>query len=610
MSRNPANVPIAFDPPPTQATTQIRIGAAEDRAALRARLVADDALELAHHPRVRVRPDDRTDAVVRGLDRRDPVAQRLVDRVLERRAARLDGDDLRAEQLHPPDVERLALDVDRAHEHHAVEPEQRGRGRRRHAVLARARLGDDAPLVHLAGQQRLPEHVVDLVRAGVGEVLALEEHPHTEPVGEPGALGDRGRAARVAREQLRELGPELVRRPRGPEVALELLEGRDERLGDEAAAEVARSGRGRSARGRVGRVGRASPRAGTGIRRLRWGRKRPMIRGKPRRPTVVPALARFSACCSGSRPDRGENEREARRLLSCGGGRRSASRRGRSALRSPGVQPSASSSSPAARAASMKRRSLRGSLRPDPAKVSTPLETSTPQGRIRRIASPTLWGSRPPASSRRIPPGTPSASDQSKTRPEPGSGESTSTASAGPLATAATASSPATNAWITNGTLRRIARTSDSGSRPCSWAPAQADRVDRSRRPAPGARRGTPRSSSFPEAAAGRCRAPRSRSPDGGFRRTNTNPRASAPRATASRASSSFVIPQIFTNTRTTVPDGPGCGNTITLGASPAGRTRSGTGSAQDEVRRDTPETLEGNETCETPRTGPRGRVG
>ena len=34
-----------------------------------------------------MRPDDRADAVVRGLDRRDPVAQRLVDRVLERRAA-------------------------------------------------------------------------------------------------------------------------------------------------------------------------------------------------------------------------------------------------------------------------------------------------------------------------------------------------------------------------------------------------------------------------------------------------------------------------------------------------------------------------------------------
>src|SRR5215467_3630247 len=53
----------------------------EERAALAARFVADDALELAHHPREGVRSDDRPDAVVRGVDGRHPVAQRLVDRV-------------------------------------------------------------------------------------------------------------------------------------------------------------------------------------------------------------------------------------------------------------------------------------------------------------------------------------------------------------------------------------------------------------------------------------------------------------------------------------------------------------------------------------------------
>ena len=139
VSRNPANVPIAFDPPPTHATTTS--GSAPPRISRHcaARLVADDALELAHHPRERMRADDRADAVVRRLDGRDPVAQRLVDRVLERRAARLDRDDLGAEQLHAPHVERLALDVDRAHEDGAVEPEQRGGGRGRDAVLAGAR---------------------------------------------------------------------------------------------------------------------------------------------------------------------------------------------------------------------------------------------------------------------------------------------------------------------------------------------------------------------------------------------------------------------------------------------------------------------------------------
>ena len=41
-------------------------------------------------------------------------------------------------------------------------------------MLARAGLGDDARLAHALGEQRLAEHVVDLVGAGVAEVLALE----------------------------------------------------------------------------------------------------------------------------------------------------------------------------------------------------------------------------------------------------------------------------------------------------------------------------------------------------------------------------------------------------------------------------------------------------
>ena len=43
--------------------------------------------------------------------------------------------------------------------------------------------------------------------------------------------------------------------------------------------------------------------------------------------------------------------------------------------------------------------------------------------------------------------------------------------STGPLPTAASAGSPAANAWITNGTRWRIHRTSESGSRPWSCAP-------------------------------------------------------------------------------------------------------------------------------------------
>ncbi len=44
----------------------------------------------------------------------------------------------------------------------------------RDAVLAGAGLGDDARLAHALGEQDLAEAIVDLVRAGVVQLLALE----------------------------------------------------------------------------------------------------------------------------------------------------------------------------------------------------------------------------------------------------------------------------------------------------------------------------------------------------------------------------------------------------------------------------------------------------
>ena len=45
---------------------------------------------------------------------------------------------------------------------------------RRHSMLPSARLRDDALLGHALAQQRLPECIVDLVRAGVVKVLAFQ----------------------------------------------------------------------------------------------------------------------------------------------------------------------------------------------------------------------------------------------------------------------------------------------------------------------------------------------------------------------------------------------------------------------------------------------------
>src|SRR5665213_3697312 len=164
---------------------------------------ADHALEVAHHHRVRVRAGNGADDVERRVDVRDPVAHRLVERVLQRLRAGLDRYDRRAQQLHPEHVLRLPLDVLRAHVDDALHAEARGNGGRGDAVLARTRLRDHALLAKTPGEQRLAHAVVDLVRAGVVQVLALQPDL---------------RAAELRRPALR-----VVDRRRATDVVLELV---------------------------------------------------------------------------------------------------------------------------------------------------------------------------------------------------------------------------------------------------------------------------------------------------------------------------------------------------------------------------------------------------
>ena len=117
-------------------------------------------------------------------------------------------------------------------------PNLRGHGRGRHAVLAGARLGDHALLAHALHEQALPHHVVRLVRAGVVQILALDVDARAAEVRRQVlGVGDRRGPAGVAGHQRFVLVPERgigLGRAKG---LLELVEGGDENLGDEGAAE-------------------------------------------------------------------------------------------------------------------------------------------------------------------------------------------------------------------------------------------------------------------------------------------------------------------------------------------------------------------------------------
>ena len=180
-------------------------------------------------------PDHRADDVVRVLHVGHPVADGLVGGVLEGAAARGHREHLGPEQPHAEHVELLAADVLLAHVHVAFEAEERGHRGRGHAVLPGAGLGDDALLAHAHGQQDLAEGVVDLVRAGVGQVLPLEVDPAPGPLRQAVGAEERRGPAGVVGLQRAQFGQE----GRVVAVALvgrvQLLEGRHQGLGYVAA---------------------------------------------------------------------------------------------------------------------------------------------------------------------------------------------------------------------------------------------------------------------------------------------------------------------------------------------------------------------------------------
>ena len=237
---------MAFEPPPTQAMIAVgsRPFGLQD---LLAGFLADDAMEVAHHRRVRMRSQHAAQQVVRGADVGDPVAHGFVDGVLQRARARLHAAHLGAQQPHAEDVELLPPHVFGAHVHHAFHAKQRADGRGGDAVLTGAGFGDDAMLAHAPGQQRLPNAVVDLVRAGVQQVFALQVDLRAaqfpgEPLGQEQRRGTAGKVGSagdgIRRETICPCAPAIG--------GFEFLQRRHQRLGNVASAIGAEAARNRA----------------------------------------------------------------------------------------------------------------------------------------------------------------------------------------------------------------------------------------------------------------------------------------------------------------------------------------------------------------------------
>src|SRR4029453_4905727 len=124
-----------------------------------------------------------------------------------------------------------------AHVDDALEAEASADGRGGDSVLAGAGLGDDPLLAEPLGEERLAERVVQLVRARVEEILALQ----VEALARGKALGERERCrpARVGREQCVKLFAEGGIVPHLVPGHGQLVERRDQRLCPVAPAVLA-----------------------------------------------------------------------------------------------------------------------------------------------------------------------------------------------------------------------------------------------------------------------------------------------------------------------------------------------------------------------------------
>ena len=136
-------------------------------------LLGNHRLEIADNRREGMRSHHRTEAVMGIANPGRPLAHGLGYRVFEGRRTGLHRDDPGAKEPHTVHIERLANRIFLPHENHTFHPHHSGGRRGCYTMLAGSRLGNQTSLPHLLGKQRLPQHIVDLMRTCMIEIFSL-----------------------------------------------------------------------------------------------------------------------------------------------------------------------------------------------------------------------------------------------------------------------------------------------------------------------------------------------------------------------------------------------------------------------------------------------------
>ena len=136
-------------------------------------LMTDNSLEITNDRGEGMRSHNRTEAVMRVVDPRSPLSHRLRNGVLKSCGSCLNRHNSCSEKLHAVNIECLTDGVLFAHEDDALHAHKRCCRSGSNSVLSGTGLGDQTGLAHLLRKERLPEHIVDLVRTCMVKVLTL-----------------------------------------------------------------------------------------------------------------------------------------------------------------------------------------------------------------------------------------------------------------------------------------------------------------------------------------------------------------------------------------------------------------------------------------------------
>ena len=144
------------------------------RQELFTRLLPDAELEVAHHQREGMRPEHRADAVDRILVILRIGLESGIHRLFQCLQPEGDGNHFRSENLHAGHVGRLLGDIDFPHVNFTLQPKVGGGSGERHTVLAGAGFRNQPFLAHEFGEQTFSHAVIELMGAGMVEILPLE----------------------------------------------------------------------------------------------------------------------------------------------------------------------------------------------------------------------------------------------------------------------------------------------------------------------------------------------------------------------------------------------------------------------------------------------------